>query len=167
MGFAYMSGGFHLDGGLRSGLHDLGAPVVLREVADLDDAFAQGFLAAPLVVLLERDEARVAGKHAEVAAGLRHDLSFLYRLAQLLVDRLAGDGGEERGLESPRNVRLALRYVHAVGEAIARRARLERDRSAAVVARVERRAARRGERDKGPAADRRQRPARKEGQDGG
>src|SRR5688572_8293376 len=157
MGFAYMSGGFHLDGGLRGGLHDLGTPVVLREVVDLDDAFAQGFLAAPLVVLLERDEARVAGKHAEVEAGLRRDLSFLHRLAQLLVDRLAGDGGEERGFQSPRNVRLALRYVHAVGEAIARRAGLERDRSAAVVARVERRAVRHAEREDGPAQDRRER----------
>ena len=77
----------------------------------------------------------------------------LHRLAELLLDRLAGHRGEERRLQHAGRVRLALGHVDAGGQAVARGAGLERDARALVVARIQRRAERHAEREDGPAQE--------------
>src|SRR3954471_2665029 len=142
MGCLYMLGSFYRDVFFRSkALHGFGAAKVLREIVDLDDLLAQRFLALPLGELFRGED------------GIRVVVTLLARLAQLAVDRLARDGGDERRLEGAGRV-VAPGSVHAVGEPVARGARLERDLRALAVARVERRSERHAEREDGPAQQR-------------
>src|SRR3970040_817511 len=116
-------------------LHDFRAAEILREGVDLDGALAPRLLALPLRVLLGGDHALVARELRRVGARARLERAALHRLAELLLDRLAGHRGEERGLQHAGGVGLALRQVDARGQAVARRARLERDGSALAGAR--------------------------------
>ena len=134
-------------------MDQLGAAEVLREVVDLDHALAQRFLLLPLRVFICGDEALVLGREADVGARMHHHFAFLHCLAQLLIDRFAGDGGDERRLEPAGRV-VAVRHIHAGGQAVAGVARLQRDSGALAVARVERRAPRRAEREDGEAQKR-------------
>src|SRR5690606_28118018 len=145
-------------------LERLGPAVVLREVVDLDDRAAQGLLALPAREILLADDARLEGGLAEVLARARLDDALAHRLAQPLVDRLAGDAGLERLLEHAGRVLLVLRDEDEGREAIARRARLERDARALAVPRVERRAERHAEREKDEAKERRERLHREVGE---
>src|SRR5205085_4883217 len=117
-------------GGLRRGLvlrqDQLGAAEVRREVIDLDDLPAQRFFTLPLAQFFR----------AQYGLGFGH--AALLRLAQLLVDRLAGDRRREGRFENRRGV-FAFGHVHAAGEPVARGARLERDLRAFAVTRAERR----------------------------
>src|SRR3954462_12988924 len=127
MGCLYMLGSFYRNIFFRSqALDGFGAVEVLREIVDLDHLLAQRFLALPLGELFRGED------------GIRVVITLLARLAQLAVDRLARDGGDERRLEDAGRV-VALGNVHPVGEPVARGARLERDLRALAVARVERR----------------------------
>src|SRR3954465_13662963 len=153
MGCLYMLGSFYRDVFFRSqALDGFGAAEVLREIVDLDDLLAQRFLALPLGDLFRGED------------GIRIVVTLLARLAQLAVDRLARDGGDEGRLEDSRRV-VAFGDVHAVGEPIARRARLERDLRALAVARVERRTERHAEREDSPAQQRGERLHREIGED--
>src|SRR5687768_683169 len=135
-----MSGGLHLDGFTLVRGADRGAPEVLREVVDLDDLLAQDFLAAPLGVFIGRDDVVLFCSQSYVASRARRDLALLQRLAQLLVDRLAGDRREERGFEGAGRIRFRFWNKHPCGQSVAGSAGLERDARRILVARVERRA---------------------------
>src|SRR4051794_31921111 len=77
-------------------LGELGAAEVLREIIDPDHLLAERFLACPLRVLVGRDDALVACRGREVHALDENHLALLQRLAQLGLDGLAGDAGDER-----------------------------------------------------------------------
>src|SRR3954466_14647144 len=94
---------------------DLRAAEVLREIIDLDDLLAQGFLAMPLLDLFAREDAEVAGRNGYVEARTNLEFPGAHRIPQLLVDRLAGDIGHERGLEHASRVAWVFRNENARG----------------------------------------------------
>src|SRR5512138_2279722 len=99
MGLAYMSGCLGCGSFWRMPLRELGAAEVLREVVHLDHVLAQRFLALPEGKFLGRDDLVLKRQGAQVDTRLNDDLPLLHRLAQLLVHRLAGEGGKEGSLE--------------------------------------------------------------------
>src|SRR3954469_22920145 len=80
-------------------LVDLGAAEVLREIVDLDDVPAQRFLVLPAGALFAGNDVLLLRHDGRLDAGAGDEPAALHGLAQLLLDRLAGDGGEEGLLE--------------------------------------------------------------------
>src|SRR3974390_1245953 len=135
MDLAYMSGRLRRRGLLGVPGRELGAAKIRREIVHLDHVLAQRFLALPERELFRRNDLLFLSDRSHLDTWLRNDLSFLDGLAQLLVHRLAGEGGEEGGFDDRGRIGLALADVHARGQAVARRAGLEQDPGALVVAR--------------------------------
>src|SRR5712671_1463867 len=102
MGLAYMAvevrssrlGGARERGFLFGGefLRDLGPAEVLRKIVDLDGVLAQRFLALPLHILFRRQNVFLSGRNSDIDPRTRLELAGLDGLAQLPLDRLAGDG---------------------------------------------------------------------------